>query len=355
MIEVVELEPQDKAQWDECVYRAPGATVYHLAGWKEVMARTFGLESHYLLAREGGQVLGVLPLLHIKSRLAGQYMTTPSGGLCCQDDRASAALVQRAWDLVRSSGARYLILRDGHRKWELPGLVTNEDHCTLVASLSPDWGQVLQGIKRKERQLTSQGIRAGVQVVTCGTGLPACECGRGGLDEFYPAYSRAMRDKGTPTPGMRFFRNVMAEFPSHMVLMLIRHGAQVLGGGFIAPFRDTVYCAWAGVLREFYDLRPSHLLYWETLRYGSASGFKWVDLGRSRWHSGTFRFKRSWGGEPRPLYQQYLLNGMAEPPAVGSSREGDAQYRLFVRLWRRLPLRATEVLGPQLRKRMPFG
>jgi FemAB-related protein (PEP-CTERM system-associated) len=352
-MQVVELERQGKEGWDECVRRVPGATVYHLASWKEVMEQTYGLKTHYLLAKEAGQVLGVLPLLHIKSRLAGHYLTSPPGGLCCQDEAAAATLLQQAKGLVRSAGAGYLILRDSYRRWELPELVTNEDHCTMVARLSPDWELVLKGIKRKERQLSSQGMRAGVQVVSSNgsEGPPSVRL----LEGFYPAYSRAMRDKGTPTPGIRFFRNVMERFPTHMILMVVRREPQVLGGGLIAPFRDTVYCAWAGMRREFYELRPSHLLYWETMRYGSANGFQWVDFGRSHWNSGSFEFKRSWGGQPRPLYQQFFLNTTAHPPAVGGSREDDAQYRLFVRLWRHLPLRLTDVLGPQLRKRMPFG
>ena len=345
-MQVSELADQDTAfRWDEWVQRAPEATVYHLAGWKAVMERTFGHRTHYLLATEGTEILGVLPLLHIKSRLGGHFLTTLSGGICSQDVQAAGALLARAKELVRIHKAKYLILRDSYQKWEDPDLVTNEDHCTLQARLSPDWEQVVKEIKRKERQLTHQGLRAGAEVVS----------GPEELERFYPVYARAMRDKGTPTPGIRFFHNILAQFPTHMKLLAVRHDGQVLGGGFIAPFRDTVHCAWAGVQREFRSFRPSHLLYWETMRFGSANGFQRVDFGRSRWGSGTFAFKKSWGGEPRQIYQQYYLNGIAQPPAVGNSREEHTDYRLFVRIWMRLPLPLTEVLGPQLRKRMPFG
>jgi len=345
-MKVIELaDPEAARRWDECVQSAPEATVYHLAGWKKVMERTFGHKAHYLMAMEGEDALGVLPLLHVKSRLTGHYVTSPSGGICCRDDQAATALLERAKELVIKAKAKYLILRDSYRRWEDPDLVTNEDHCTLVARLSPDWEETLRGIKRKERQLTHQGMRAGAEVVE----------GAQELERFYPAYARAMREKGTPTPGISFFRNILDELPAHMRLLAVRRQDQVLGGGLIAPFRDTVHCAWAGVLREFRDFRPSHLLYWETMRYGSANGYQWVDFGRSRWDSGSFTFKKSWGGEPRQIYQQYYLNRIVRPPAVGGGREEDAEYRLFVRIWRRLPLSLTEVLGPQLRKRMPFG
>ena len=347
-MEVLELRERDKKKWDEYVRGSPRATVFHLAGWKDVMQNTFGHRFHYLFAREGDQIRGLLPLLHIKSRLSGHFLTSMPGGLCVdEDDNGEAAerLIERAKELVRTNEARYLVLRDSHHRWDVPELVTNEDHCTLVVKLSGDPEQVWRKIKKRARQLTNKAIRAEVEVVI----------GPDALDDFYPVYLRAMREMGTPTLGLRFFRNVASQVPAHFDLMIVRHDRQTLGGGCMAPFKDTVYCTWGGMLREFYDLRPNHLLYWETLKYGCENGFQWVDLGRSQRDSGTFTFKRNWGAEPRPLYQQYYLNGTSQPPPVGSSMKADAKYRLLANVWRRLPLPVTEILGPQLRKRMPFG
>ncbi len=267
------------------------------------------------------------------------------GGLCAENRTAAEALIARAKELVRTSKAKYLILRDGHHKWDVPELVTNEDHCTLVVKLSKDPEQIWRRVKKRARQLTNKAIKAEVEVVI----------GLDSLCDFYPVYLRAMRYQGTPTLGLPFFRNVATQFASHFNLLTVRHDRQILGGGFIVPLQDTVYCTWVGMLRQFYNLRPNHLLFWETLKYGCENGFQWVDLGRSRWDSGTFVFKMNWGAEPRPLYQQYYLNGISQPPAVGSSMEAHAKYRLFVKVWRRLPLSVTEALGPQLRRRMPFG
>lgn len=110
-----------------------------------------------------------------------------------------------------------------------------------------------------------------------------------------------------------------------MRLLVVQREGQVFGGGFIAPFRDTVHCAWAGVLRDSRDFRPSHLLYWETMQYGSANGYQWVDFGRSRRDSGSFTFKKSWG------------RAAADLPAVLSERHRPAAGR------RRRPRRGRRV------------
>ena len=66
-------------------------------------------------------------------------------------------------------------------------------------------------------------------------------------------------------------------------------------------------------------------------------------------------FKKDFGSEGQQLYQQFYLNGITQPPAVGAGMEEELKYRLFVKIWRRLPLPVAEALGPQLRRRMPFG
>ncbi len=109
------------------------------------------------------------------------------------------------------------------------------------------------------------------------------------------------------------------------------------------------------MLREYYRLRPNYLLYWNTLKLGCELGLQSIDLGRCTRGSGNFDFKRRWTAQPQALYQQFLMNGISRPPAVGGGWSKDVRYRLFVALWRGLPLSIVEILGPWLRKRIPFG
>jgi len=344
-VEVLELQDKDKGEWDKYVYDSPQATIFHLAGWKDVMEDTFGLRAHYLLAREGGQILGVLPLLYVRSRLSGHFLTSMPTAICAGNDETALALVERAKELVRVSGAKYLILRDSFRRWDVPDLVTQEDHCTLVARLCDDPDQIWQRLDRRVRQHVRRANQAKLEVMI----------GSEYSEALYPAYSRAMRDMGTPTLGLAFFRNVMSQFPAHFTTVMVGCDGEVLGGAYAALFKDTIYNTWGGMLRQSYRLRSSHIWYWETLRYGCENGFQWVDLGRSRFGSGTYAFKKHWLAEPRPLYEQCYLCGVSQPPPVGSVRADDLWYRVFMDAWRRLPLAMAEFLGPCMRKRMPFG
>jgi hypothetical protein len=277
--------------------------------------------------------------------LSGHYVTSLPGGLCASNEEVAEALLEQAKKLVRAEGAKYLLLRDDRKKWELPELVIDEDHVTFLIELGPGLDQVQKTFRKRTRQLVNQALRGDLQAMT---GIQM-------LDRFYPTFSKAMRDKGTPTLGLDFFRTAVAHLPGQMSLIMLCFEEQVVGGGFMAPFKDTIHCNWSGMLREFYPLRPSHLLVWEAIRYGFENGFRWVDLGRTRKNSGGYTFKKAWGGEVQQLYQHSYLNGVTEPPAVGGSLEEHARYRVFVSMWQKLPLPVAELLGPELRKRMPFG
>jgi FemAB-related protein (PEP-CTERM system-associated) len=335
----------EQDRWDEFVRVCEHSTPKQLFGWKTVMEEVFNSETHYFLAEENGEITGVLPLIHIKSLIAGHYVTSFPGGLCAKDDRTAGALLDQAKELVKAVDASYLILRDGRKKWELPKLVTDTEHVTFLIEITPDLKQTKRAFDKRTRNKVNQSTRNGLKAVAS----------LANLDEYYPIFTKAMQELGTPTQGLAFFKSVAANLPNTTDLITIYDGDKVLGGGFFSPFKQMIYAAWAGMLRDYYHLRISHLLYWETVRYAHQKGYRCVDLGRCRKNSGGFIFKKGFGGQVQQLYQQFFLNGIKQPPNVGTSREENLEYRLFVSMWRKLPQPITELLGPELRRRIPFG
>jgi hypothetical protein len=100
-------------------------------------------------------------------------------------------------------------------------------------------------------------------------------------------------------------------------------------------------------------LRVSHLLYWDRIEFACEKGLQRVDFGRCTIGSGQYDFKMSWGGFPIPIYQQYWLNRTRSMPYVAHDAES-GNGRLFTRAWQRVPLRVTQMVGPLIRREMPF-
>ena len=65
--------------------------------------------------------------------------------------------------------------------------------------------------------------------------------------------------------------------------------------------------------------------------------------------SGAYAFKRQWGATPRPsVWQYHVRTGV-----VGELRSDSLRYRRLVRVWQRLPLRLTRLLGPRIVRGIP--
>jgi len=344
-MDVVELNDTNRIEWDAFVWECPTSNQFHLEGWRSIIEEVYGHQPRYLLAKDGKQVRGILPLIPINSRLSGRYVTSLPGGICALDELAADLLIEAAEEIVKSVNATYLILRDSYQKWSSPDLVTNDDHCTLLVELDGDPEKLWYRVNRRTRQSVKKAYKADLQVTH----------GRDYLNEFYPVYLQALQDKGTPTQGLAYFKRLIEEFPSIFDVFLVCQAEQIFGGGIVALFKNTIYNTWSGMPRRFYDLNTSYILYWETIKYGCNNGYQWVDLGRSEKDSGVFKFKNQWRGELVPLYQQFYLNGISTPPAVGNQRSRQLQYRIFFDVWKNLPPYLTELLGSQIRKRMPFG
>jgi FemAB-related protein (PEP-CTERM system-associated) len=344
-VDILVLNNHNRKEWDEFVRECPAASHFHLSGWGSILKEAFGHNPYYLFAKDGDRIRGILPLIPIDSRLSGRYVTSLPGGICSLDEEAADLLIQAAVEFVKSVQASYLILRDGYQKWESHDLVTNDDHCTLLVELDEDPDKLWCSVNRRTRQSINKAYQADLRVIH----------GNNHLQDFYPIYLQALQERGTPTQGLKYFKQLIEEFPSIFDIFVVHRNEQIFGGGFVALFKDTIYNTWSGTPRKFYDFHTSYILYWETIKYGCNNGYHWLDLGRSLKNSGVFTFKNQWRGELVPLYQQFYLNGISNPPAVGNQRNSHIQYRIFFEVWKHLPAYFTELLGSQIRQRMPFG
>lgn len=342
---VREIQTGEETSWDTYVQNCPYSTPQHLFAWKKVMEGAFKSKTYYLVAEENGAIQGVLPLIHIKSMLAGNYVTSLPGGICTDNDEAARKLYEYARELVDAGKARYLILRDGRRKWDLERTVTDEEHVTFLIEIPSDLNVLKLMMKQKTRQIINKVSANGM----------VRNLGIDNLKQYYPIYQRAMRELGTPTLGFDFFVKLSYQFPEELNLVTITQNGNIIGGGFIHPFKQTVYCLWSGLLHKHYKLHPSYSLIWESIIFTYKHGYQLLDIGRCRKSTGGYKFKRGFGGRELQLYQQVYLNGSNQAPAVGGERKADLKYQIFIKFWKLLPLQITELLGPILRKQMPFG
>lgn len=336
-IRVMPLDASRAPAWDAFVTAAPEATFFHGSAWKRVIEDAFGHDCPYLIALRGERVAGVLPLVHLRSRLFGAALVSTAfcvyGGPVALDAESGAALDDAARRLAERLGVDYLEYRLRHASghdWP--------SECALYATfrkgVSGDPERLFTAIPRKRRAELRKALSFGLEVTT-----------EEDVDRFYTLYARNMHRHGTPAQPRRYFRALKRSFGSACECILIREGGVPVSGVLTFHFRDTVLPYYAGGTERARRLRANDLMYWDLMRRLSAQGGGEFDFGRSKVGTGAFAYKRSWGFEPAPLYYEYRLLKRREVPRLNPL---NPKYRLLIGLWKRLPFALANLLGPPI-------
>ncbi len=335
------------AEWDAVVEAIRGAHLGHAAAWAGVLEAAYGLRPRYLACRaEGGALLGILPLVEMRTLLGRRELVSipfhDVAGVLTSEVAAGAALVQEALALARERGCRALELRQAGPIDALGTPAAPAARVNLVLPLAPEeaeqWGAIGAKVRNQVRKAQKEG-------------LTLADWDPGDLlDGFYACFAENMRDLGSPVHGRVFFAEAAKRFGGRLRFIVAADGERAVGGLVAVHYAGRVTVTWASTLRAERARCPNNLIYWEALRWAVALGASHFDFGRSPVGGGTYRFKRGWGAEERPLAWT-RLSAKGEPLPVGSLQESRVLARLSA-LWRRFPVAWTEALGPTLRRHL---
>jgi FemAB-related protein (PEP-CTERM system-associated) len=326
----------DGAAWDAFVERTPEATFFHRWGWRQVIGQAFGHERHYQLAERDGEVVGILPLVRVRSHLFGDNLVSMPfgvyGGPVATDEMTRHRLQQAACELADALGVGSLELR--HRQPYNPDWPTKPLYYTFRKTISADHEANLKAIPRKQRAMVRKGIKADLQGEQ-----------EAGVDRLYAVYSESVRNLGTPVFPKRYFQLLRNVFGDACDVSVIRHAGEDVAAVMSFWFRDEVLPFYGGSRPAARQVAGNDFMYWDLMCRAADRGISLFDYGRSKQGSGAFSFKKNWGFEPEPLFYEYHLVRDSQMPEVNPA---NPKYRLFIDAWKRLPLPLANLIGPRL-------
>lgn len=313
-------------------------------GWLKVLQRGLRHIPYCLEAAENGQTKGLLPLAHVRSLLFGKFLVSLPylnyGGVMADDAPTADALVNHAADLADRLDVRYLELRneEEHDHPMLVHCVGEKAHMRLrLPSTSENLWKQLNG---KVRNQIRKGQKSGLTVAWGGAEL---------LSSFYAVFSRNMRDLGTPVYGRKLFRETLGQFPDRAEICVIAAEGVPVAGALVLHGWGISEVPSASSLRQFNHLNANMFMYWQILERAVNRGQHEFDFGRSSPDSNTYRFKKQWGAEPfSAQWQYYLRNG-----SVKDMRPDNPRYERAIRMWQRLPVSVTRLIGPPIVRGIP--
>lgn len=340
-IRIRPLEAPAVGAWDDFVHATPAATFFHLSGWADVIAASFGHATHYAMAEQDGAVVGVLPLARMRTRLFGDVLaSTPFcvyGGPVAATPEALEALTTHAEDLRRRLGAPVLEFRrlDApdpgfverpplYYTFRKPILITGDDAKDMQAN-----------IPRKQRAEARKGLKLGLTSIS-----------NSDTDTLHRVYAESVRNLGSPVFPRRYFRALAAAFPDAHDVTTVLHEGRPVASVLNFHFRDQVLPYYGGGVREARALSANDVMYWEVMRRaGAERGAKLFDFGRSKAETGAFSYKKNWGFTPEPLHYCYRL---ADGARIPDNNPNNPKYRAVIAAWKRMPLWLANILGPPL-------
>lgn len=356
------IKEREAEHWDDYVSQHPVATLCHLYKWGQVIRDTYGHDTYNLLAedeqnRDVRSIVGVLPLVHIKSRLFGNKLVSMPflnyGGILADNEETEKLLLEEARSIGRQLGVKTIELRHiypiswakGRQQEEVGDETAVESTLYKVRMLLklPESSTLLfDSFKSKLRSQVRKPQKEGLTTIIGGEDI---------LDDYYHVFSINMRDLGSPVHSKRLFENILKEFGGRVKLGVVKHNETATAAGLIFCFRELVEIIWASSLKSFNHLSPNMLLYWSFLEYAADSKYKFFDFGRSTIGEGTYKFKLQWGAEPEILhwYEIATDNTTVERSKISNN---DLLRRRGELVWQKTPILVANLIGPLIRKQI---
>lgn len=330
----------DRDRHDAFVRERPEGTAFHLSAWGRAIAKGTGQRPHFLVAERAGAVVGVLPLVHVRSPIFGQALISNGfavyGGPLAEGEAVHAALDDAAWRLAERLGLRALEYRNQQRlRPDWPA--KTDSYVTFRRPLAADGEANLKAIPRKQRAEVRKSLDLGLE-----TRVASDARARG---EHFAVYAESVRNLGTPVFPKALFDAILDFYGADADILTVSKDGVPTASVLSLYFRGEVLPYYGGGTPAARALRANDHMYWMLMEQARARGCTSFDFGRSKTGTGAFSFKKNWGFEPTPLFYEFRL---APGEAMPDVNPLNPKYRLMVETWRRLPLALANRVGPLL-------
>ena len=358
-ITIRQLSSLNSNLWDNYVERHPQANYTHLSLFKDIIKNTYGHKTHYLfadIAKKGDknpEIVGILPLIYMNSFLFEKSLISipffDMGGILSDSRKVEEELIKAAIGIGKQLNVAKIELRqttpiNSVQKDEEGGisfsrLINKTQKVRMLLEFSGSSQDLLKSFKAKLRSQIKKPIKEGLIARIGGQEL---------LADFYKVFSINMRDLGSPVHSKKMIAELLKAFAESAQIVVVYHQHTPVAASVMVGYKDTLENPWASALRQYSRMAPNMLLYWKMLEFACDNGYRFFDFGRSSPEEGTFRFKKQWGAIPHQLYwYSYNCDDKANYQV---SRDEKSKFDTAIRFWQKLPVPASRIIGPSIRK-----
>jgi FemAB-related protein (PEP-CTERM system-associated) len=331
---------EDACAWNRYVMGHAQSTFFQRIEWRRLLCRELDASDVYLCARREGKLVGLLPLVEMRSRLFGASLSSlpfcSYAGPLADDAAVMSVLIDHAVREGQRRAVRRVELR------ALQPMTPNQPRQLLYSTFRapiPQHLEDMKGIPQKRRNVVRRAVSLGL-VSTVNRDS----------DRFFELYAENARAHGTPALGKRFFRSLLATFPTDSDILFVSDAqGRDLSAILCFYHRGEVLAYFAGEVAEARGTNANDFKYWSLMKHAVTRGCTHFDFGRSKEGTGSYQFKRLWGFVPQQLHYEYpyLPDGN-----IPQNNPSNPKFRLAMLIWQRLPRAIVDQVGPILAARL---
>jgi len=327
------LADLDTDDWDAYVRSRPQASFFHLSGWRGILESALGHKTYYYVAKSNEVVVGILPLVHVKSLLFGNNLSSIAFGAYGGTIADTEAIRDLLDDHAIRLGHELKVGTIEFRLREASGKArpTKELYERFIKPVLPDEDENMKAIRGKQRNVIRKGLKNGLEARV------------DTIDAFYDVYAESVRNLGTPVFPRKLFQAMLETFPDHTEVLTVALDDKPISSALVYYHGDEVCPYYWGGTFAARGLKGNDVLAWKIMCRAAERGCSSFDFGRSKRETGPYQWKLNLGFEPIQLYYEYEFINKAEVPSVNPL---NPKYRLFIDTWKKLPLGVSKLIGP---------
>jgi FemAB-related protein (PEP-CTERM system-associated) len=340
---IIECDDSHAARWDAYVATSPTGSFYHRWAWRAINRAELGHRTFSLAAMEGDAIVGVFPIVQVKTRLFGNILCSMPfvnyGGPSASTPAIEEALLEAAAQLTERKRADYLEVRSRQplaQPWP-----TSTHKVSLAIDLQRDPEILFKAFTTKHRQEIRRAYKNDFTARFGGAEL---------LDDFYAVLSESWHAHGTPLYQKKYFQRIVSTFGKDVRIGVVYAGGDPAAGALDGLHNGTVEGMWLGSKAEYRNRLVGYVLYWELIKNACEDGFNRFHLGRSTVESSSESFKKKWNADADQLYWSYALRTLTTLPELNVTSR---KFQLAIKVWQKSPAWFVGTIGHRIARGIP--